>query len=123
AHLSKRRPDAAPDEPDPIAAVKRIAERVLADQPATYEPLKQDSLHAVPHKGEITFVPMIEGFEFNPPSQSFIWQESVHKVEFKMRAPASLDGSMARGRLTVFLGSIILADVPLAIRVDSAHGE
>ncbi|HLL70462.1 MAG TPA: TIR domain-containing protein, partial [Pyrinomonadaceae bacterium] len=27
---------------------------------------------------------------------------------------------MARGRLTVFLGSLILADVPLAIRVDSA---
>src|SRR5205085_341173 len=123
AHLSKRRPDAPPDAPEPITEVKRIAERVLADQPAKYEPLKQDSLYAVPHKGEITFVPMIEGFEFNPPSQSFFWQKSVHKVEFEMRATAQLDGHTARGRLTVFLGSIILADVPLAIRVDSAQGE
>lgn len=120
AHLSKRRPDAPPDEPEPLAEVKRLAERILADETADYDAVKQNSLHAVPHKGEITFVPDIDGCEFNPPRQSFSWQKSVHKVEFEMRAAASLDGRMARGRLTVFLGSLILADVPLAIRVDSA---
>ncbi len=107
AHLSERRADAAPDEPDPVEQVKRIAGRVLADEPARYEPLKQDSLHAVPHKGEITFVPVVEGCEFNPPSQSFFWQQSVHKVEFDVRAAAVLEGRTARGRLTVFLGSLI----------------
>ncbi|HJR07755.1 MAG TPA: TIR domain-containing protein [Pyrinomonadaceae bacterium] len=120
AHLSKRRPDAPPDEPEPLAEVERIAARVLADETADYDSVKQNSLHAVPHKGEITFVPDIRGCEFNPPSQSFSWQKSVHKVEFEMRAAASLDGQTVRGRLTVFLGSLILADVPLVIRVDSA---
>jgi serine/threonine protein kinase len=120
AHLSKRRPDAPPDEPEPLAEVKRIAERVLAEERTDYDSVKQNSLYAVPHRGEITFVPEIAGCEFNPPRQSFSWQKSVHKVEFEMLAAASLDGQMARGRLTVFLGSLILADVPLAIRVDSA---
>ncbi len=122
AHLAKRRPDAPPDEPEPLAEVQRIAARVLADQPAEYDAVKQNSLHAVPRKGELMFVPIIDGCEFNPPSQSFFWLESVHKVEFKLRAAAALDGQTARGRLTVFLGGLILADVPLAIRVDSASG-
>ncbi|MCA1564057.1 MAG: TIR domain-containing protein [Acidobacteria bacterium] len=120
AHLSKRRPDAPPDEPEPLAEVKRMADRALADQTAEYDAVKQNSLHAVPHRSEVTFVPDVEGCEFNPSSQSFSWRKSVHKVEFEMRAAASLDGRMARGRLTVFLGSLILADIPLAIRVDSA---
>ncbi|MDX6269269.1 MAG: hypothetical protein QOD28_492 [Acidobacteriota bacterium] len=120
AHLSKRRPDAPPDEPEPLAEVKRLAARVLADETAEYDALKQNSLHAVPRQGEITFVPDVDGCEFNPPSQTFSWQKSVHKVEFELRAAASLDGRVARGRLTVFLGTLILADVPLAIRVDSA---
>jgi len=122
AHLSKQRPDAPPDEPEPLAEVKRIAARVLADQETEYDAVKQNSLHAVPRAGEITFVPSVEGCEFNPPRQSFSWQKSVHKVEFEMRAAATLDGQMARGRLTVFLGSLILADVPLAVRVDGASG-
>ncbi|MDQ1558000.1 MAG: hypothetical protein QOD32_1060 [Pyrinomonadaceae bacterium] len=120
AHLSKRRPDAPPDEPEPLAEVKRLAARVLADETAEYDALKQNSLHAVPRQGEITFVPDVDGCEFNPPSQTFSWHKSVHKVEFELRAAASLDGRVARGRLTVFLGTLILADVPLAIRVDSA---
>ncbi|HEX8458214.1 MAG TPA: TIR domain-containing protein [Pyrinomonadaceae bacterium] len=119
AHLSKRRADAPPDEPEPLAEVRRIAERVLADQPAEYDASKQNSLHAVPRAGEITFVPEMEGCEFNPPRQSFLWQKSVHKVEFELRATQSLEGRVARGRMTVFLGSLILADVPLVVRVDS----
>lgn len=122
AHLSKRRPDAPPDEPDPAAEVKRIAARVLADEPVEYDSVKQNSFHAVPRAGEITFVPEMEGCEFNPPRQSFSWQKSVHKVEFEMRASRSLEGRTARGRLTVFLGTLILADVPLAIGVDSGAG-
>jgi serine/threonine protein kinase len=120
AHLSKPRPDAPPDEPEPSAEVKRMAARVLADEPTEYDAVKQNSLHAVPHKGEITFMPDVEGCEFNPSSQSFLWLKSVHKVEFEMRAAESLEGRVARGRLTVFLGSLILADIPLVIRVDSA---
>ena len=38
AHLSKRRPEAPKDEPDPIQEVERQASQLLKDQPAQYEP-------------------------------------------------------------------------------------
>jgi len=119
AHLSERPPDAPPEELSPIEEVKRQAEQALGEKVRDYRDVTQDSLKAVPREGEITFKPEIPGVEFNPPSRSFLWLESVHREDFRLRASAELDGQTARGRLTVFLGSVILADIPLAIRVDS----
>lgn len=64
AHLSKRRADAPADEPDPIKEVERQAAKLLSDQPAKYEATKLDRGFAVPRKGTLTFVPLIEGCEF-----------------------------------------------------------
>jgi hypothetical protein len=121
AHLSKRRDDAPPGEPDPVEEVERRAERLLAGQASAYQPITQDSRQAVPRAGEITFLPEIADVEFNPPRRVFRWQESVHSEPFRFRASAALDGQTARGRLTVFLGSIILAEVSLSIKVDRSH--
>ncbi|MEK6407068.1 MAG: protein kinase [Acidobacteriota bacterium] len=121
AHLSERRPDANENEPDPIEEVKRQAQRLLGERIEDYQKIVQDSSQAVPREGEITFMPSVPGIEFNPPSRTFKWQESVHREDFRLRAPQSLDGQTARGRLCVFLGSILLAEVTLTIRVDSAQ--
>ena len=123
AHLSSRPPDAPDDEPDPIEEVKKQAAAVLGDAAEDYQNLAQDSRRAVPREGEITFVPTMEGVQFNPPSRTVLWVESVHREEFKMRAAASLNGRTARGRMTVFLGSIILAEIDLAIPVSDAVQE
>lgn len=119
AHLSEKRPDAAPDEPDPIAEVQKQARQVLGGQFAHFQTVSQDSAQAVPREGEITFLPVVPGIEFNPPSRTFLWEEDVHKEEFRLRASSGLDHQVARGRLSVFLGSILLAEVTLSIRVDS----
>ena len=121
AHLSKRRADAPPGEPDPVEEVRRQAERLLAERADEYQDVTQDSGHSVPRDGEITFLPEIPGFQFNPPRRVFRWVESVHSEHFRFRASAALDGRTARGRLTVFLGGIILAEVTLSVRVDSRH--
>ena len=118
AHLSARRQDAAADEPDPIDEVRRQAIGILGRDVDDYNDLTQDSSEAVPREGDITFVPFVEGIEFNPPSRTFRWSETVHREEFRLRAAADIDGRTARGRLSVFLGTILLADVPIAIRVD-----
>jgi len=122
AHLAERPPDAPPDEPSPIEKVKSEAEKALGDRLRDYRDVTQDSLAAVPREGEITLVPEMAGVEFNPPRCSFLWVEDVHRVDFRLRASPKLDGATARGRLTVFLGSIILADIPLSIRVDGQAG-
>lgn len=118
AHLSERRPEAGAQVPDPIEQVKQQARQVLGEHVNDYQQVAQDSQQGVPREGELTFVPEIPGMEFNPPRRSFLWLEDVHREEFRFRADVALEGQMARGRLSVFLGSILLAEVSLNIRVD-----
>jgi hypothetical protein len=121
AHLAERRPDAPPGEPDPIAEVVRQATQVLGAQVAEFRSTTDDSSEPIPAEGEITFVPEAEGITFNPRRRTFLWVESVQREEFHLRASRALDGKVARGRLTVFLGSILVADVNFTLRVDSGH--
>jgi hypothetical protein len=122
AHLAERRPDEA-EAPDPIEEVRKQAEAVLGDRAKTYQPIVQDSSSAIPAEGELTFVPEIAGVEFNPPRRSFLWLEPVHREDFRMRAGVELDGTTARGRMTVFLGHIAIAEIALSVRVDAARPE
>jgi hypothetical protein len=119
AHLAERPPDAPREEPDPLAEVQRQAQLILGEKLSEYRQTSQDSSSAVPHAGEITFKPFIEGFDFNPPSRSFSWEESVHREEFKIRAATAADGGVAKGWLRVYLGPLILAQINLSIKVDS----
>jgi hypothetical protein len=45
--------------------------------------------------------------------------ESMHREEFRLQAAPELDGQTAKGSLVVFLGSILLAEMTLSIRVKS----
>jgi hypothetical protein len=119
AHLEELPPDAPADEPDPVEEVRAQARKILGDMAQGYADVKQDSRYAIPHEAEITFVPEIPGFEVNPPRRTFLWLESVHREEFRIRAGPELAGTAVRGRMSVFWGSIILAEVSLAIRVDA----
>ena len=119
AHLAERRPGAPPDEPDPLDQVKAQAEQLLGARLGDYDDPRSDSRFGVPEDGEITFLPEIPGVTFNPERRIFRWQEDVHREEFRLRADPDLDGRTARGRLRVYLGMIILAEVDLALRVDA----
>ena len=119
AHLDELPPDAALGQPHPVEEVKRQAAQILGSQVSEYRESSEDSRQAVPHGGEIVFLPEMEGVEFNPPRQTFKWLESVHRVDFRMHASVVLDGKTARGRMSVFLGAILLADINLTIRVNS----
>jgi hypothetical protein len=120
AHLSDKRPDAAPDEPHPVREVTRRAEQMLADAAASYQSLMADSGQPIPQGDELSFVPALPGLEVEPPARVFRWLEPVHVESFRIRAPTSLDGQTVRGHLRVFLGRIIVAEVSLAVRVDRA---
>jgi serine/threonine-protein kinase len=118
AHLAERRPGEL-DAPDPIEEVRREAEAVLGEHAAAYQSTTQDSGAAIPAEGELVLVVDIPGVEVNPPRRSFLWTEPVHREEFRIRAGAQSVGTTARGRLTVFLGCIVIAELPLALRVDA----
>lgn len=123
AHLSNRRPDADMSDPEPVEEVIRQAKQVLGEQLKEFRDVTQDSQQAVPREGEITFVPNMPSITFNPRRRTFCWEEDVHREEFRFRADSELRGKTARGYLTVFLGIIIIAEIPLAVRVDDDCGE
>ena len=118
AHLSERRSD-APDEPDPLQEMQRQAETLLGAALPNYQDLTEDSRFAVPREHELVFLPTIPQIAFNPPSRAFLWTtESVHREEFRMKTSAR-PGEVLRGSMTVFLGSIILAEINLVVRVSA----
>ena len=119
-HLADRRPDAPTWERDPIELVRAQAEQVLGPNVGEYRDTSVDARRPVPREGQITLVPVVHGLEFNPERRTFRWLEDVHREEFRFRVVSAADGSTARGRLTAYLGSILLAEIDLVIRVDSA---
>ena len=65
----------------------------------------------------------MDGVTFNPPERRFLWTESVHREDFRLRADKSMDGRVARGAVSVFYGSLLLAEVQLSIKVDRKTAE
>jgi hypothetical protein len=112
AHLAERR--------DQVTA---LADRALGDKAWAYGSPTSDARGAIPKASELTFVPDMVGVEFNPPRRVFRWLEDIHKEEFRLRADSRLNGQVSYGRLTVFLGAFILADVDLVIRIDESAEE
>ena len=123
AHLAERRADAPPGTADPVEEVRRQAEEVLGGHAASYAGTTQDSRQAIPHAGDLTFVLDLPGVEVNPPQRTFRWLEDVHREEFRIRAPAGLDGRTVRGALRVHLGALLIADVTLVVDVGAATGD
>ena len=83
----------------------------------------EDSGYPVAREGELRFVPHMEGVTFNPPERRFLWTESVHREDFRLRADKSMDGHVARGAVSVFYGNLLLAEVQLSIKVDWKSAE
>ena len=118
AHLAERRRDAPPEEADPIEQVKALAQQQLGASASAYVSRLSDAGESIPRQSELTFVPSVDGVEFNPSRRTFRWLEDVHQEDFRLQAAPTPSAVTARGRLTVFLGVVILADVELVIRID-----
>ncbi len=67
------------------------------------------------------FVPYVEGIEFDPPERAFRWQGEVQEARFRLRTSRAFERRQLRGRLSVFCDAVLIADVSLSIRVDSAE--
>ncbi|MGH7551910.1 MAG: toll/interleukin-1 receptor domain-containing protein, partial [Longimicrobiales bacterium] len=102
---------------DLSARVEQAAAAELGDLAPRYRTATEDAAIPVVRDTQLEFVPQIDGFQFNPPRIVLNWVEELHEAEFRMCAGAHLDGTTARGQLTVFNGPLILAQMALVIRV------
>lgn len=121
AHLAEKRADAAPDEPEPIELVRRQALAALGGDFSSVRELAEDAGQPIPFEGQLRFVPRVDGVQFDPPEHTFLWVSEVHRVDFRMRAAQQRSGETVRGALSVFLGSVLIAELTLAIPVVEAR--
>ena len=105
----------------PAEEVERQARAILGDKFDEYKQLVQESSSALPRESTITVVPNVQGLEFNPPQRSFVWQEPVHREEFRVRSSPNCDGEILRGRITFFLGALVIAEINLSVKIGQAN--
>lgn len=118
AHLGAAPLGSDPSD-DPIRQVEQRARAVLGDRTDTYSSVRQDSSVGLPEEAELTFVLDLQGFDVKAPRRTFLWVNAVHMEEFQVRAGTELNGRAGRGSLQVYHGSILIAEVRLAIQVDA----
>lgn len=65
----------------------------------------------------LKLVPELKGFRFNPPTLELDWLEDVQQVRFRIMAGDDLAGSSRLGAIDVYAAGLLIAQVPLSIRV------
>ena len=72
----------------------------------------------------LTLTPQVDGVEWNPPSQTVTWLEDIQEVRFRLRTVSEAAGPLG-GNVEVHVGEVLVALVPLAIRIRSTaeHAE
>jgi hypothetical protein len=114
AHLS---------ENETLQKVHFQADKMLGDQEREYRSITQDSEKPISHGAKLTFIPKMEGIEFNPTAYSFNFSEDLHLGRFRLRASADMDGKTVYGKLTVYLECLIVAQLSLHMKVDHNYSK
>jgi TIR domain-containing protein len=65
----------------------------------------------------LKLVPNLKGFRLNPSTLELDWFEDVQQVRFRIMAGDELAGSSRLGAIDVYAAGLLIAQVPLSIRV------
>lgn len=122
-HEAEAPQDTLPEELPAEEEVRRQAARILGDESHGYVSAAEDSAQPVPMAGQLMFAVELPGFEINPPAQHISWLEAIQNVQFRIRATPELTGTTARGRLSIYRGPLLLAEMSLIIRVAEVETE
>jgi hypothetical protein len=104
---------------DPVEEVARQAATLLSDAPGSFDLLRADSEVGLVRGTDLLFEPWVDTGEFNPAQASLRWEEPIHRVEFRLRVPASSDGRRLKGGLRVFIGPLLIGEVPFQLPVSA----
>jgi TIR domain len=106
-------------EVDPLAEVTRQARGLLGTKITSYGSVVADSARALPRGDELVLEPWLDGGELNPPRAMVRWEEPIHRIEFRLRAPGNTVGRRLDGGMRVYLGVLLVAEVRFALDVEA----
>ena len=93
-------------------ACERLGERI--DE---YRRRSEAARRPIARGSTVTAIPRLEGFQFNPPSQTVELHEDWHRLDFRLRARPELTGTSSNGHLTFMVEGVIVADISISIYV------
>ena len=105
---------------DPVDVVNRQAHALLQGEDVPFGLVRGDSTIAFARGSDLLFEAWLDDAEVNPPSALLRWEEPVHRVEFRIRAPRTADGRRLAGGMRVFLGVLLVGEVTFHVTVSSA---
>jgi len=104
---------------DPVEVVERQARALLDDERVSFHPTRSDASFGLVRGSELRFQPWLEQGDVNPASVTVQWHEPVHRAEFRIRVPRAADGRSIRGGVRIFIGPLIVGEVPFRVQVTS----
>jgi len=104
---------------NPVEEVARQAATLLSAAPGSFDLLRADSEFGLVRGTDLRFEPWLDTGEFNPAQASLRWEEPIHRVEFRLRVPASSAGRRLKGGLRVFIGPMLIGEVPFQLPVSA----
>jgi hypothetical protein len=108
------------DTPAAHGRVAALAQERLLSRREQFRPASAPEPAWLRRGAPLTLVPDLPGFRFNPPQLRVTWEEEVQQHEFRLRAETARPGQAANGRLRVYTGPLLRAEVPLSIFVQQA---
>lgn len=106
-----------------LARLKDQVAQLLEQRSAEFGPEPAETTGAVSAgltRGiTLTLSPQADGIEWNPPVQTVTWLEEMQEVRFRLRIVGRTTG-LRSGNVEVHVGELLVALVPLAIRIRSA---
>ncbi len=104
-----------------IELIQADSRNVLGADAHNYNKSRGVTAQSFLPEAEITIVPEMPGFRFNPPRQVMLWLEDWHRADFRMQAnpagPHFNPGSTAVGRVRFFVGPVLIGETNLATYV------
>jgi hypothetical protein len=100
---------------DPNQQVEAMARAHFGD--AVTRPAAADARSGIFRGTRLRIVPDLPGLRCNPEDAELDWWEPVHEVLFRLRAEASLAGSVVRGAVRVWCGPLLLGEISVAISI------
>ena len=110
--------------PEALAVIQADSQKQLGAAVTNYALTSTQSALTVERGTDIVVVPELPGVRFNPTRASVTWLEDWHRVEFRMQAldEASIADheDPVRGRVSFFVGPILIAELPMETRLRPA---
>jgi pSer/pThr/pTyr-binding forkhead associated (FHA) protein len=72
---------------------------------------------------KVTLVPDFQGMMFNPKRMTFTWSEAWKRSVFRFIAKKELLGTTTHGKVSVFIGPLLVATLNVAIRCEQQTGK